>query len=166
MRPTDASANYKHIVRIANTDLDGRKQIMFSLRKIKGINVMFAHTVCHIAGVDKQKRTGELLDSEVNALDEVIRNPVRFHIPVWLFNRRKDPETGADRHLITSDLTFTRENDIKLMKKVKSYKGLRHQWGLPVRGQRTKSNFRKNKGKGLGVIRKKVAAPQGDDRKK
>jgi len=46
------------------------------------------------------------------------------------------------------------------MKKTKSYKGLRHQWGLPVRGQRTKANFRKNKGKSsLGVQKKRVKAP-------
>jgi small subunit ribosomal protein S13 len=52
-------------------------------------------------------------------------------------------------------LKFAKENDVKMMKKIKSYRGLRHQWSLPVRGQRTKSNFRRNKGKGsLGVKRK------------
>ena len=55
------------------------------------------------------------------------------------------------------------------MKKIRSYKGVRHTFGLPVRGQSTKSNFRKNKGKGsLGVQRKKIAAPpkqEGKDKK-
>ena len=58
-------------------------------------------------------------------------------------------------HLINTDLDLSKDGDIKRMKKVKSYKGLRHTWGLPVRGQRTRSNFRKNKGKvSLGVVKK------------
>jgi len=57
---------------------------------------------------------------------------------------------------LVGDLKFTKENDIKLLKKVKSYRGMRHALGLPVRGQRTKSNFRRNKGKAsLGVKRAK-----------
>jgi small subunit ribosomal protein S13 len=71
-----------------------------------------------------------------------------------MLNRKKDPEDNLDRHLIGSSLTFTQDNDIKMLKKIKSYKGLRQSLGLPARGQRTKSNFRKNKGKVLGVKRK------------
>ena len=56
-------------------------------------------------------------------------------------------------------LSFTQDNDIKMMKKIKSYKGVRHILGQPVRGQRTKSNFRKNKGKVLGVKRKEGTKP-------
>jgi len=148
-------AEFKHIIRIANTDLDGKKSILFALRKIKGVNVMYANMALAIAGIDKKKKAGELLDSEAQKLDEIIRNPLKHGAPTWLLNRRRDYETGEDKHLLLADLDFAKENDIKRMKKVKSYKGLRHQWGLPVRGQRTKSNFRKNKGKGLGVKRKK-----------
>jgi small subunit ribosomal protein S13 len=69
-------------------------------------------------------------------------------------------------HLITTELDLTIDNDLKRMKKVKSYKGVRHMLGQPVRGQRTKSNFRKNKGKvSLGVIRR-AQAPPSDDKKK
>ncbi len=150
-------SNIRYLVRVASTDLDGKKQLIIALQKIKGISHMYANAICSIAGVSKKKRTGELSDAEAKALEDVILNPSKHHIPLWLLNRRKDPETGMDKHLITSDLTFTKDMDIKLMKKTKSYKGLRHQWNLPVRGQRTKSNFRRNKGKGLGVQRK--AAP-------
>ncbi len=146
---------FKHIVRVANTDIDGNKQVLFALRKIKGINIMFANMVLNSLGIDKTKKAGELLDEEVKRLNEFIQNPAAHGAPTWMFNRRKDYETGEDVHLLMADLDFSKENDIKRMKKVKSYKGLRHQWGLPVRGQRTKSNFRKNKGKGLGVKRKK-----------
>ena len=54
-------------------------------------------------------------------------------------------------------MSFTQDNDIKMLKKIKSYKGIRHSLGLPVRGQRTRSNFRKNKGKVMGVKRKEGA---------
>lgn len=147
----------RHLVRVASTDLDGKKQVMFGLCKIKGIKYMYANAICQAAGISKFKKTGQLSESEVVALEKVIAHPSQFSIPIWLYNRRKDPETGEDKHMITTDLGFAQDLDVKLMKKTKSYKGLRHQWGLPVRGQRTKSNFRRNKGKALGV--KKKAAP-------
>ncbi|MEM4259929.1 MAG: 30S ribosomal protein S13 [Candidatus Woesearchaeota archaeon] len=163
---------FRHIVRIANTDLDGRKQILYSLRKIKGVNYMFANFSCYKANVDTHKKTGELSDDEIKRLDDVITRSSKYNIPSWLSNRRKDPETGLNMHLLSGDLKFAVENDIKMMKKVRSYKGMRHAWGQPVRGQRTKSNFRKNKGKvSLGVIKKKSAPAEeskdkGKDKKK
>ena len=148
-------AEFKHLIRIANTDLDGKKHVLIALRKIKGVDIMFANMALAAAGIDKQKRAGELLDSEAEKLNEIILNPKKFGAPSWMLNRRKDPEMGVDGHLLMADLDFAKENDIKRMKKVKSYKGLRHQARLTVRGQRTKSNFRRNKGKGLGVKKKR-----------
>lgn len=151
-----ADKEFRHIVRIVNTDLNGNKSIMYALRKIKGVNTMMANAVCKMSNVDKAKKTGHLSDKEVEKLDSTLRNLTKSELPEWFFNRRKDPESGVDGHLIGPDLRFTQENDVKILKKVKSYKGFRHQWGLPLRGQRTKSNFRRNKGKGsLGVKRKK-----------
>ena len=144
----------KYFVRIANTDLDGNKAIGNSLIKIKGISFMLSNAICRAASIDPAKKTGYLNDSEVSRIDEAIKEPSKLKIPSWLLNRRKDPEDNADKHLIGSGLTFTHDNDIKMMKKIKSYKGIRHMLGLPVRGQRTRSNFRKNKGKVLGVKRK------------
>ena len=148
---------FKHLIRVANTDLRGEKHILYALTRIKGVNFMLANAVCRKAGIPITKKAGYLSDTEVKALEKVISDLVRAGIPTWMLNRRKDYETGKDKHLFLGDLDFAREMDIKRMKKTKSYKGLRHQWGLPVRGQRTKSNFRKNKGKGsLGVQKKKV----------
>lgn len=144
----------KYFVRIANTDLDGNKPLLQSLTKIKGINFMFANAVCNATGISKIKKTGYLTDEESGRIDEAIREPAKFKLPSWLFNRKKDPEDGTDKHLLGATLTFAQENDIKMMKKIKSYKGIRHMLGLPVRGQRTRSNFRRNKGKVLGVKRK------------
>ena len=136
----------KYFVRIANTDLDGNKQVGNSLIKIKGINFMISNAICNAAKIQKTKKTGYLSDSEVERIDDVLKDPAKFKLPSWLFNRKKDPEDNADRHLIGTNLSFTQDNDIKMMKKIKSYKGVRHSLGLPVRGQRTRSNFRRNKG--------------------
>jgi small subunit ribosomal protein S13 len=147
--------NFKYLVRIAQTDLDGNKKVAFALRKIKGVNHMFSNLACNISGVNPNKRTGTLNDAEIKKLEEIIIEPLKFGAPNWMLNRRKDPETGEDCHLLTNNLQFTKENDIKQMRRIKSYKGMRHSFRLPVRGQRTKSNFRKSKGKALGVHKKK-----------
>ncbi len=144
----------KYFVRIVNTDLDGNKPINHALTKVKGISFMFSNAILNAAGIEKTKKTGYLFDNETSKIDEIIRDPSKFGIPSWLFNRKRDPEDGVDKHLIGATLTFTQDTDIKMMKKIRSYKGIRHSLGLPVRGQRTKSNFRKNKGKVLGVKRK------------
>lgn len=145
---------FKHIVRIVNTDIDGNKKIIDSLRKIYGVSFMFANMICNIAKVDKNKKSGTLEDKEIEKLEDVISNPLKYGAPVWMLNRRKDMETGEDRHLTSADLKFFNDNDIKMMKKIRSYKGVRHMEGLPVRGQKTKSKFRKNKGKVMGVKRR------------
>ncbi len=145
---------FRHLVRIANTDLKGEKPVGYALRNIKGVNFQFANAVCALAKVDKLKKSGELSDDEVKRLDETIKSPLEKGVPSWMVNRRKDYEDGTDKHIITTDLMFTKDNDLKKLKKIKCYRGVRHMQGLPVRGQRTKSNFRKSKGKVMGVKRK------------
>ena len=147
----------KYFVRIANTDLDGNKSLYRALTKIKGISFIFSNAVLNITGIEKTKRTGYLTDNDVAKIDDVIKDPLKFGIPSWLFNRKRDPEDGIDRHLVGVNLALINDNDIKIMKKIKSYRGVRHSLGLPVRGQRTKSNFRRNKGKVLGVKKKQGA---------
>jgi small subunit ribosomal protein S13 len=148
---------FRHIVRIANTDLDGSKPIYHALTKIKGVGFMFANMVCNLAKVDKYKKAGDLNEKEVSILDSFIADPVSSGAPAWMLNRRKDYDTGVDKHIVTGELKFANENDIRLLKKIRCYRGVRHIFGLPVRGQRTKSNFRKNKGKVQGVVKKAVA---------
>ncbi|MBD3354761.1 30S ribosomal protein S13 [Candidatus Woesearchaeota archaeon] len=147
---------FKHLVRIANTDLNGEKPIGYALRNIKGVNFQLANAVCSIANLDKQKKVGNLSDEEIEKLSSILSSPIKNGMPEWMGNRRKDSTDGKDKHIITNDLIFTVDNDIKMMKKIKSYRGRRHASGLPVRGQKTKSNFRRSKGKVMGVKRKKV----------
>ncbi len=162
--------NFRHIVRIANVDLPGEKQLRWGLTQIKGIGINLADAVCIAAKVPKLSRTGELSEQAVAAINAVIADPLKNGIPVWMLNRRKDYESNADRHLLLGTLSFARDNDIKRMKQIRSYRGIRHGKGLPVRGQRTRSNFRRSKGKVVGVVKKKAvaaqAAPAKEEKKK
>ncbi len=146
-----AEKEFRHIVRFLGTDIKGERTLLYGLRKIKGVGFMFANAICRLSKVNPQKKVGELEDQEIKRIEASFENP---SLPSWLLNRRKDYETGEDKHLFQADLDFTRANDKKRLMKIKSYRGLRLQWGLPVRGQKTKSNFRKNKGKTMGVKRK------------
>jgi small subunit ribosomal protein S13 len=149
----------KFILRIANTDLNGEKPIGLALCKIKGVSHMISNALCYTTGVDAKKKAGDLSESEEKHLNDAIRNMKGSGIPAWMLNRRNDVETGEDTHLLGADIAYTKENDIKKMKKLKSYKGQRHAVGLPVRGQRTQSNFRKNKKRGSGKKQVRAARP-------
>src|SRR3989344_3273547 len=98
--------NFKHILRIANTDLDGNKQILSALRKIKGVSFMFANMICSATKVDKKKKVGYLSDDEARKLDDAVRNPLKYNAPLWMLNRRKDYDTGEDKHINTGDIDF------------------------------------------------------------
>ena len=147
----------KHLIRVANTDLIDIENARYIFSKIPGIDFMFSNMVCKIANVEINKKAGLLNTNEVTRINEVIANPEKYNVPSWMMNRRKDYETGKDKHIITGDLQYIKQQDLRRLKKIKSYRGLRHQAGLPLRGQRTKSNFRRNKGKAVGVKRKKGA---------
>ena len=95
-----------------------------------------------------------MTDAQIESLNKVARDPLAAGVPVWMANRRGDYETGEDKHLVTGTLNFTQENDLKRLKKIKTLRGMRHQRRLPVRGQRTRSNFRRSKGKVVGVKKK------------
>lgn len=141
------NTEFKHIVRVASTDLEGRKQTLLALTKIKGISFMLANAICHKAGVNRQAILGNIPDSDIKKLQAVIEDLSGSGIPSWMMNRRKDYETGVNMHLIVNDLLLAHDNDKKRLRKIRSYRGIRHASGLPLRGQRTKSNFRRNKGK-------------------
>jgi len=146
---------FKHVVRLVTADVDGNKHLLYGLAKVKGVSYMYANAVCRALGLDVTQKVGYLSDETIEKLNDAVKNPAKYGIPGWLFNRRRDLETGEDLHLIGGDLDFAKSQDIKRLRKLKNYRGVRHALGLPVRGQRTKSNFRKNKGRGPGVRRKK-----------
>lgn len=140
----------KELVRIANADLEGKKQVYYGLTKIHGVSYSYSNAVCSVLNIDKAKKIGELSESEIKQLEETIRNPAS--LPSFLYNRRKDVDEGKDTHLTTSSLKLKIEFDIKRMKRLKVYRGIRHSQGQPVRGQRTKSHFRT--GSSVGVMKR------------
>jgi small subunit ribosomal protein S13 len=152
-----AAPKFKHIVRIANVDVPGGKPVRVAMTNIKGIGMNFADAICIISNVNKQAKVGELSEEQVKKINDTITKITETSLPKWMLNRRRDYDTGEDKHLITGTLNFVKDNDIKRLKKIKSNRGIRHGKGLPLRGQRTRSNFRKSKGKVVGVKRK--AAP-------
>ncbi|MFC1710697.1 30S ribosomal protein S13 [Nanoarchaeota archaeon] len=144
--------NYKErIVRILSEDIEGEMKIYPGLAKIKGVSWGLSNAVCKVLKIDKTKKIGSLSETEIKKISEFIKNP---EVPLYLLNRRQDLESGKDKHLTGSDLELQKEFDIKRLKKIKSYRGFRHASGLPMRGQRTRSNFRKNKAKGAGIKKK------------
>ncbi len=153
----------EYIVRIMNTNLDGNKPIYHALNKIHGISYSFANIICNVLDLDKTKKAGIMSQEEIKSIEDVIKNPAKYNIPSWLFNRRKDYDTGKDMHLVTSELDLRHDFDIKNLKKIKSYRGIRHSMGLPTRGQRTRAHFRK--GAAIGVHRKKFLAQAKSEKK-
>ncbi|MFH1377008.1 MAG: 30S ribosomal protein S13 [Candidatus Woesearchaeota archaeon] len=144
----------KPIIRIRTTDVNGNKSIMNALLKVKGVSHSMSNMLCNVLKLDKTKKIGYLTDEEVKKIEESIKDPKSINIPTWALNRQKDLETNEDHHVSGTDLRLRKEFDIKRLRKIKSYVGMRHAAGLPVRGQRTKGHFRK--GKSLGVKKKKV----------
>jgi small subunit ribosomal protein S13 len=141
----------ERMVRILSTDIEGRMKIFPGLTKIKGISWSFSNAVCKVLKIDKDRKIGSLNDGEIKQILEFVKNP---KVPKFALNRRVDFETGEDKHLMGVDLELQNEFDIKRLKKIKSYKGLRHAIKLPLRGQRTRGNFRKNRAKGVGIKKK------------
>ncbi len=151
VKPENAPVQGRKIVRILSTDIDGVLPLERALRKIKGISFMFARSTCIAMNIDGKKKVGMMGEQEIRAVEEFIRNP---KLPAWMLNRRKDPESGLDGHLTMSALDLRRREDINTMKRIRSYKGIRHESGQPVRGQRTRSTFRTQKS--VGVMKKKA----------
>lgn len=142
------------LIRVVNSDLDGEKPLVVALTGIKGISHAIAGAICYAAGFDKNVKLGSLKEQDIFKIEEIIKDPIKFGIPPFIFNRRRDITTGKDMHVVASDLEMVTKFDIQRMIDIKSYKGVRHMLGLPSRGQRTRSSFRK--GKVVGVVRKAV----------
>ena len=146
------SDEFRHRLRIIDTDVDGTLKVSYALAKIKGVGPSLADAMLRKAGISSDKRAGFLAEAEIERLEEIIKDPAKAGLPSWLLNRRKEQETGKDMHLISSDLVLKTKMDIDKMKEIKSWRGYRHAYGLKVRGQRTKTTGRA--GKALGVKKK------------
>jgi len=151
----------KPFFRVLNTDLIGEKPIIQALLKIRGVGFSLANAICNILNIQRTTKAGLLSEADAKRIETLIREGKE--LPVWMLNRRFDELTGETKHLVTSDLKFVVDNDIKKLKKIKTYRGIRHAIGQPSRGQRTRSHFRH--GRAVGVQKTKIVAPAKDAKK-
>jgi small subunit ribosomal protein S13 len=148
------SKEFRYIIRFEGSDLDGNLTIHQGLSKVKGIGRRLSAAILNVAKVDPLTRVGYISDEELERIKQVLSNPLENGIPAWLLNRQKDYTSGNDVHLLGSDLFLANKSDIDRQKKLRTWKGVRHQMGLKVRGQRTKTTARH--GRTIGVSRKKL----------
>merc|ERR1719334_818370 len=144
---------FQHILRVLNTNIDGKQKIMFALTAIKGVGRRYANLVCKKADIDMNKRAGELTEDEVERVVTIMQNPRQYKIPDWFLNRQKDHKDGKYSQLLSNALDNKLREDLERLKKIRAHRGLRHYWGLRVRGQHTKTTGRK--GRTVGVAKKK-----------
>lgn len=161
--------------------MDGKVKVPFALRTIKGIGRRFAVLVCHKAQIDVNRRAGELNEDEVNKVCDIFAKPtgkyltflfprstfvtrqlidyndlcvsLEYGIPEWFLNRQRCIKDGTTTQIFSNIVDTRLREDLERMKKIRKHRGLRHFWGIKVRGQRTKSTGRT--GKTLGVTKKK-----------
>ncbi|WP_224268691.1 30S ribosomal protein S13 [Haloprofundus salinisoli] len=156
--------NLRYFVRIGQTDLDGTKTVERSLTEMNGIGKRTARIVAETAGVDRTATFGRLDEEDIDAVVSAVEN-LADEVPPWLTNRQNDFYTGETTHRIGNDLQQKRRHDINRMQMINSYKGIRHQRGQKVRGQRTKSTGRTEGTIGVNVeaIREEAEADEGGD---
>merc|ERR1712242_580220 len=130
--------HFQHILRVMNTNLEGKRNTMFAITAIKGVGRRFANIALKKADIDMSKRAGELSEDEVERIITIISNPRQYKIPDYFLNRQKDNKV---------------REDLERLKKIRAHRGLRHYWGVRVRGQHTKTTGRR--GRTVGVSKKK-----------
>merc|ERR1712166_1592970 len=125
--------DFTHILRMQNTNVDGKVKVMFALRVIQGIGRRFANLVCKVANIDLNRRAGELNEAEMNKIADVIAKPLDYGIPKWFLNRQRCIKDGTYSQLISNMAATRFREDLERMKKMRLHRGLRHWWGIKVR---------------------------------
>jgi small subunit ribosomal protein S13 len=122
--------------RVIGVDIPGRKRIEYALRYIYGIGPAKAREICSRAGVDAAKKADDLTDQDISKISEILQ-----------------------AYRVEGDLRREVQQNIRRLIAINAYRGQRHRRGLPVRGQRTKTNARTRKGprKTVGAVRGKDA---------
>ncbi len=153
------SQEYRHILRIMGTDVPGTLKTSYAIAQIKGVSFSLSNAILKKAEVNPDLRVGFLTESDLSKIENVIRELSKSSVPTWLFNRRKDSDSGKDMHLLSADLVLRTKTDIDEAKNIRSWRGYRHAYSLKVRGQHTKTTGRA--GKALGVKKKTLLQKPG-----
>lgn len=148
--------DFKYIVRIVNTDIDGNQTVVYALTAIKGIGDRLAKIIINKTEVPSNEKIGTLSDEDIKTLENYVLE-LSDNTPGWLLNKQKDIWTGDDIHIFGDEMEMRLQDDINMLKKIRCYRGIRHEKGQKVRGQRTKAHGRS--GLTVGVV-KKAQKPQ------
>ncbi len=147
------------IIRMAGRDINGNYRIVKALMQIKGIGYNMAHglslAIERNLGIPASTKIGALSDEQVDKIELAMKEPLKGGLPNYVLNRRKDYDTGADLHVVGTDLIVANKQDIDRDVKLQTWRGFRHMYGQRVRGQRTRSTGRT--GTTVGVSKSKVA---------
>jgi len=150
--PRKKGMDYSNVVRIMKHGLDGRKKIAQALLGVKGLGHNLATSIVRVSGLPEDKRIGDLSEAEIAKLETIVENPSKYGIADFMLNRQNDYTSGETSHLTGADIDMKKRDDVNRLRKIRSYRGIRHELGLPMRGQRTRSSFRK--GATMGVKRR------------
>lgn len=115
---------------------------MYAFTAITGIGRRLSNLLCKKAGVDLKKRAGQLTAEEIEKIVAILQNPLHFKIPEWFLNHQKDFVDGKSTQLTSNNLLTKLRDDIERMKKARVHRGIRHYWGVKVRGQHTATTGR------------------------
>merc|ERR1712203_992770 len=151
--------NFQHILRVLNTNIEGKTSVMFALTSIKGIGRRYANIVLKKADIPLSKRAGELTEEDTEKLITIMQNPRQYKIPDWFLNRQRDIKDGKTTQVMANILDNKLREDLERLKKIRAHRGLRHYWGLRVRGQHTKTTGRR--GRTVGVSKRREANLKG-----
>ena len=143
--------NFRYIVRVANTDLDGTRPTALALTGVRGVGLRIAEVACRLSAVNAAEMIGNLPEPTVEGLETTLGS-LAEKMPAWMVNHPHEPLGGESPHYVGPDLESRRRDDINVMKMIRSYRGVRHERGQKVRGQRTRSNGRT--GMAAGVLKK------------
>jgi small subunit ribosomal protein S18e len=150
---------YANIVcKKADVDLNKRCVLLAFVRRNEGWQVVNSRGGCdgnvlgkadmrgrgdamwyHLKAYTDLSRAGELNSDELERIVTIMQNPAQFKIPNWFVNRQRDMGDGKNHHVLSNQIDQKMREDLERLKKIRSHRGLRHHWGLRVRGQHTKT---------------------------
>ena len=100
----DADSNFKHIHRILNTNIDGKRTIPYALDKIKGVGRRFGFLICKLLRINPRLRAGELTENQCDGIANIINDPEGHGVPRWFLNRQKDFKEGKSLQVASNIL--------------------------------------------------------------
>ncbi|MBS3060300.1 MAG: 30S ribosomal protein S13 [DPANN group archaeon] len=152
-----AQTEFRGVVRLATKTVNGSLSLPMALQQIKGVGNPLANALSKHAAVtfkiSPKEKVGNLSDAQLEQLEGLVNDPRKADLPIWFLNRQRAYDTGKDEHKVMAELDFQKQLDIQFHKTIRTYRGVRHMFGLTSRGQRTRTSGRK--GTTVGVQRKK-----------